>query len=72
MKVKINKNGILSVPSASMIEKIEEKAEDQGAQSMETDAGKEGEPKSEVGRNATSRVLYAYKFFDALRSVFTL
>lgn len=43
VKVKINKNGILSVPSASMIEKVESATEEQGPQSMETEPPKEGE-----------------------------
>lgn len=46
-----------------MIEKIEEKAEDQATQSMETDAEKEGESKPEVGGNTTSHVLFTHGFF---------
>ncbi|WAQ98137.1 HSP97-like protein [Mya arenaria] len=41
VKVRINNNGMFTVQSASMVEKIEETQEEQGPESMETDAGKE-------------------------------
>jgi len=46
VKVKINKNGILSVPSASMIEKVESKEEE----SMEAEPAKEGEATAEPSK----------------------
>ena len=49
VKVRINNHGLFTVQSASMVEKVETAEEEQGPESMETDAGKEnaGAPNGE-------------------------
>ena len=38
VKVRVNNHGVFNIQSASMVEKLTEKAEEQGPESMETDA----------------------------------
>ena len=38
VKVRVNNHGIFNIQSASMVEKLENKADEQGPESMETDA----------------------------------
>ena len=47
VKVRVNNHGIFNIQSASMVEKLDNKGEEQGPESMETD-GKE----NEVNENA--------------------
>ena len=43
VKVRVNNHGIFNVQSASMVEKLDDKTEEQGPESMETEGKENGE-----------------------------